>query len=138
MEGMRTVEAGARDSELLDCLNEWIELMAAGDFTAAADYLCPPEGSNAEHWTAETLRTYIENYGSWEPLADGSRVQVTSVADAAREAPARHEVYAVDGQAPHIEYDLPLDGEWSDLTAIVHIVENDGRWAFLLYDLRVL
>jgi hypothetical protein len=136
---MRTVTADASDTELIACLSEWSDLMAAGDYAAAVAFLHPPaEGSNAETWTATSLKTYIENYGSWDRLADGSLMRVTSIASAEHRRRAPHEVFRYQHQLPDIEFRLPLDGEWSDLTAMINMVEVNGRWAFVLYDLQVL
>ena len=137
---MRTVEAGASARELVGCISEWSDLLAAGDFAAGVDFLhSPSEDSGVERWTAESLKTYIENYGSWDELADGSRMRVTPI-DRLTEADGheRHYVYRFEDRPPNVEFTLPLDGEWSDLTAIFDVVELDGRWAFVLYDLRVL
>lgn len=136
---MRTVAAGTSDAELLDCLSEWSDLMAAGDFVAAADFLHPPTGeSRAQTWTAETLKTYIENYGSWDKLPNGRRMRVTPTTEAAAARLAPHEVFSYRDRPPDIEFRLPLNGEWSDLTAMIDIREQDGLWAFVLYDLHVL
>jgi hypothetical protein len=136
---MRTVEAGASDSDLIALLSEWSDLMAAGDFAAAADFLHQPsEESGAETWTADSLKTYIQNYGSWDERTGQDRMRVTSTAEAAQRAPAPHEVFSYKDRPPDIEFALPLNGEWSDLTAMIDVVEVDGRWAFVLYDLHVL
>lgn len=112
--------------------------MAAGDFVAAADFLHPPAAeSGTPTWTARTLEAYIENYGWWEPLADGRRMRVTPIAEAAATRPGIHEVRTYDDGPPEIDFQLPLDGSWSDLTAMIEVRERDGLWAFVLYDLQV-
>lgn len=76
---MRTVSANASDTELVECLNEWSNLMAAGDFAAAVDFLHPPvRGSGAETWTADGLKIYIEN--SAEPQVRNHSSRSLSVA----------------------------------------------------------
>jgi hypothetical protein len=42
------------------------------------------------------------------------------------------------GRPPGVEYDLPLNGEWSDLTAIFHLMRVESGWAYSLWDLHVL
>lgn len=98
-----------------------------------------PEGVYAPgRWTAEDLEVYLANYGSWEALGDGRIMRVTPIASAVGELVPRFEVVRGDG-LPVIEFDLPLNGEWSDLTAVFELTETaDGRWGFLLYDLHVL
>jgi hypothetical protein len=136
---MRRVRVGASDVELFGCLSEWSDLMAAGDFIAAAEFLHPPtEESGDQTSTAETLKIYIENYGSWDELDDGRFMRVTPTAEAATVQPAAHEVFSLKNRPPSIAFQLPLNGEWSDLTAVIEVHEQDGLWAFELYDLRVL
>jgi hypothetical protein len=136
---MRTVRAGASDTELIDCISEWSDLMAAGDFAAAADYLHPPrEESGAETWTADKLMTYTRNCGSWDELPNGERMYVTPTAEAVTARSAPHEVFGYENRPPDIEFRLPMNGAWSDLTAMIDVVECDGFWAFILYDLLVL
>ncbi|WP_212841408.1 hypothetical protein [Catellatospora sp. IY07-71] len=137
---MQTVAPHASDSDLIGCIEEWVGLLAAGSFVAAAQFLCPPaEVSRGEPWTAESLETYIADYGWWEPLDDGRRMHVTSAAGAGAggDLTPHRDVIRYDDRPPRIEFSLPLNGEWSDLTAVFHLVEVDGAWAFDLYDLRV-
>lgn len=139
---MRTVPVGASDDELLSVVRDWVELVAAGSFQAAVQLLyLPADDYAAGRWTAESLENYIGNYGFWEPLGDGRVVRVTPLASAVppADAPDRQPRFEViRGQGlPNIEFDLPLDGEWSDLTALFDIEEVDGRWAFVLTDLHV-
>ncbi|HCT80373.1 MAG TPA: hypothetical protein DGG94_07990 [Micromonosporaceae bacterium] len=136
---MRTVRAGASDDELLACVRDWVALLAAGDFAGAVEFLVFPEGVYAPgRWTAEDLEVFLANYGSWDPLGDGRIMRVTPIESAVGELAARFEVDRGDGP-PAIEFDLPLNGEWSDLTARFELTGTaDGRWGFLLYDLHVL
>jgi hypothetical protein len=133
------VETDASDDELISAVRSWVDLLAIGDFAAAARFLHPPTAaSDVEGWTADSLETYIANHGSWEPLDDGRRMRVTPIESAGGSLTPRFEVNRNDDRPPSIEFDLPLDGEWSDLTALFELVEVDGKWAFTLYDLHVL
>ena len=58
---------------------------------------------------------------------------------------SRFEVYRYNqqrDQSPQAigsaEYNLPLNGEWSDLTAIFELVMVDGALGLWLYDIHVL
>jgi hypothetical protein len=43
-----------------------------------------------------------------------------------------------DGSGYHFEYDIPLNGKWSDLTAIFEILKTPKGYAVFLDDLHVL
>ena len=43
-----------------------------------------------------------------------------------------------DGVVGSIRFDLPLDGEWSDLTATFDIVEEEGGLVLRLDDVHVM
>lgn len=43
-----------------------------------------------------------------------------------------------DNSGLTVDYDLPLNGEWSDLTAIFSFKSKDGGFAFYLDDIHVL
>src|SRR5687768_2260517 len=115
---MRTVGRNASDAELLDAVREWVGLLASGNYAAAANFLYPLESPHTEEWTPERLETFIAGYGWHEPLLDGRRMQVTPIETAGGDLTPRHEVTRGDGRPPSVEFDLPLNGEWSDLTAI--------------------
>ncbi|WP_155372547.1 hypothetical protein [Catellatospora vulcania] len=63
---------------------------------------------------------------------------VTPVNSAGGDLVPLREVSRYDDRPPHIDFDLPLNGEWSDLTALFDLVRIDDRWAFVLHDLHVL
>ena len=43
-----------------------------------------------------------------------------------------------DGSGYHFEYDIPLNGEWSDLTAIFQALKTPRDYSVFLDDLHVL
>jgi hypothetical protein len=47
-------------------------------------------------------------------------------------------VFRPEGRLPLIDFDVPLDGEWSDLTAQLEVIAVPDGWALFLYDLHVL
>lgn len=130
---MREVSTDSSDQVLIGCMSEWVTLMAADDFVAAVAFLGPREVP--PEWTPSSLETYISNYGSWRPLLDGRQMRVTPLPAAA--PPEWAQVVHNPNRPPGIDVRLPLDGEWSDLTAEIHLVDSNGGWAFTLYDLLV-
>src|ERR1700742_400827 len=104
---MRTVHAGASDAELVECLSEWSDLMAANDYARAADFLHPSaREADGVTWTADDLRSHISRYGAVTPTRDADRKRV-----------APHEVFRFRDPAllPEVEFVFPLNGQWSDL-----------------------
>lgn len=123
---------------MLGCVADWINLMAAGDYVAAVDFLVPHPDLmvHDEGWTAESLELWVSNYGLAEPLGDGRHIRVTPV-DTAPGDPYLREVDRDGLYPPHDLFIIPLNGEWSDLIAELDLVEVDDRWAFALQQLHV-
>ena len=97
-----------------------------------------------EHWSPELIETVIRNYGFIEPREDGLTFKVTSIKDAS-EGKAFYDVkwYGEDPNRPAeylgmVAFTLPLNGEWSDDTAVFDIVEVDGEITLELDDIHVL
>lgn len=96
--------------------------------------------------TAHLLRTVISNYGSPEARRDGKVFRVTSIL---HEQPSGDryfygvERYGDDPNRPKeyvgiVLYSLPLNGEWSDLTATFDLVLVDGELVLSLDCIHVL
>jgi hypothetical protein len=134
---MELLPPTASDDDLLDAVRRWVDVVASGDFQGAIDFLFPAE-YGGQPWTASGLETYIANYGFWEPLGDGSTVRMTPIATAGGDKLPVQEVSRYVDRLPEIDFDVPLDGQWSDLTAQFIVVEVDGKWALSLYDLHVM
>ena len=133
-------------ARILALCREWVSLVAAGRLDQAISLLHVPESYHQEqHWTADSLRTYIGNYGSWDPAGDGRVWGVTPIDTVSMPADRpdfrpRADVGHYDGK-PHagwVDLDLPLDGEWSDLTAQFEFSPVDDGIGLSLYDLHVL
>ncbi|MFI0449714.1 hypothetical protein [Actinomadura sp. 6N118] len=65
-------------------------------------------------------------------------MRVTSPDTADGQRPGIAEILRDDDMLPHVEFDLPLNGTWSDLTAIFDIGEDTGRWVLILDQVRVM
>lgn len=143
---MRLLSLNATDGEILALCRQWVDLVAAGQLDQAIDLLCVPDACHQEQrWTADTLRTYVGNYGSWDPIGDGSFWCVTPIESARMPSDSPNfqphaDVCRYDGR-PHsgcVDFDLPLNGEWSDLTAQFEFSPVDDGIGLSLYDLHVL
>jgi hypothetical protein len=129
---MRIMPLNANDGQILDVVREWVELLAAERYARAVEFVDP-----GQVWTPALLRSVIRNYGSVEPRKDGSTFRVTSIGDAKGGPSPRH---AVDRQGGRISvwFDLPLNGQWSDLTATFQVSETKGGLALVLDDVHVM
>ena len=143
---MKLLAPDASDGEILALCRDWVDLVAAGRIAKALNLLhVPARYAPSQHWTPASLRKYIENHGSWDPLPDGRRRRVTPIATAVapEDRPGhrpRTDIYRDrDGSGRGtVELDLPLDGTWSDLTAQFDFGPLDDGVAVALYDLHVL
>lgn len=102
--------------------------------------------SPSKHWTAELLATVIRNYGFIEPLASGRTFAVTPIESALGEGPrfdvtwfdAGGERRPDDARVGFAHYDLPLNDEWSDVTASFDIVDSADGLVLSLDDVHVM
>ena len=86
---MKTLPASATDEEILQIAREWVQALASENYQAAYDITAHYP---YYQWTPDLIRTVVQNYGSTEPLADGSVCRVTPL-DTAHGGPApRHVV----------------------------------------------
>jgi hypothetical protein len=83
------------------------------------------------------LRTVVTNYGSVEPTRDGTTYRVTPLGTARGGPVPRHRVDR-DGDRIRVWFDLPLNGEWSDLTATFDVVRRDQGLSLVLDDVHVM
>ena len=134
---MRTLDPGASDEEILGAVLEWVRLLAADDYAAAAAFL-KPHSDPRYRLAPEELRAYIANYGAWEPDAAGRTMRVTSPDNAKGDRPGRVQIWRAEQMLPHVEFDLPLNRAWSDLTAVFDVEEEAGRWVLVLEQVHVL
>jgi len=133
---MMTLPLDARDDDILAVVRAWAELLAEERYADALAFV-----DHREHWEPALLRTVIMSYGSPAPC-EGHDHRVTPLALAGGELKPRHEVDRCDSNAGdrvgYVWFDLPLDGEWSDLTATFDIECREGRLVLVLDDVHVM
>jgi hypothetical protein len=143
---MTVLPVDATDAEILAVCREWMERVAAGDVEGAIEMLHVPERyDESQRWTVGSLVRYVGNYGSWDARPDGRTWRITSPATALTPADRRDfrptaEVvrHPTDPRSGSVDVDLPLDGEWSDLTALLKFEPVEGGIGLSLYDVHVL
>jgi hypothetical protein len=125
------------DAEIRDAIRQWIDLLAADRYEDAHEMLFRfPD----DEWTPDTMRTVVRHYGFIEPRPDGQTFRVTARAEAVqkrRRGPAEDVEWWEDGGGV-AHFDLPLNGEWSDVTAIIDIVKQGKERVLHLDDIHVL
>ena len=141
---MKTLQAPATDQQILDIAREWTNALARDDYESAFEITAHDPYYN---WSPETMRIVVQNYGSIDPMADGSVYRVTSLDDATGDTVPEHEVdwmtypRAISNKKEltvgHVWFDLPLNGEWSDLTATFEIRRSGDLLHLVLNDIHV-
>ncbi len=123
------------DEELLRRVEEWIDDLARGDFAAA---FARTKHDPYYGWTPELIERVIAGYGLPEPHPSGARYAVTSRASA-RGHPHTREVERETSLpvVARVHHDLPLNGEWSDLTASFRVERGASGMDMFLEEIHV-
>ena len=122
------------DDELMSAVETWVADLVLGDYSAAI--------SRTDHdpyygWTADLLRRVVEGYGLPEAHPRGP-FRVTDPLDASGRKRAAVDREAVPpGAIAVVEYDLPLNGEWSDLTATFRVELRGDAACLVLEEVHV-
>ncbi len=126
---MKVLPEDAGDEAVLAAIREWVGLMAADDYEAAAAYLHPDEKLH--------LRETIGRYEAGLPLFQGP-ARVTPAGTAGGPFEPLEEIFrSDDGVVRSVDYALPINGEWSELVAFFDTVKVEGGLALRLSDVRV-
>jgi hypothetical protein len=133
------------DPDILAVARRWTDRLAVEGYAGAWDMLLHRPGDS---WAPdpEMLRARVVNYGSPDPIPGEPSCVVTPIETAAGE-PWRWlpSLTRSPAGSPHrppdyrgrLDWQLPLNGEWSDLVASFDLVEEGGELAFVLAALRV-
>ena len=140
---MMSIPQPATNDHVLAAVRQWVHRRAVDDYkTAFAQTYHDP----ADHWTPELMRTIIANYGSPTPYEDGQTFHVTPLEEVrANDKKPTQDVQWLDSESDepfpivgYVWFDLPLNGDWSDLTAIFNIRTNGNGLVLELNDIHVL
>ena len=93
------------------------------------------------------MKATIEGYGLPGPLSDRRIMRVTPMETAQGGPDPRQEVTFLETPLPiedtpdltiaRVWFDLPLNGEWSDLTATFQVRQNDAESVLILNEIHV-
>jgi hypothetical protein len=135
----------ASTAEILKAVEGWVNLLEQEDYERAYAYT---EQDEQYQWTPDLIQSVIYSYGFQVLHSHDEFYRITPVnTDSAGNRSPRQEVdfyqeplleeakeAAIIGQ---VWYDLPLNGEWSDLTATFKVVRRETYLTLELAEIRV-
>ena len=131
-----TLSPNPADEEILCAVEAWIDDLSRGDFDSA---YARTDHDRYYQWSPELMRSVIEGYGSPIFAEQKKKSSVTPRTLAMGGAPRR--VVDRDATPPnslaYVEYRLPLDGVWSDLSAAFRVEPREGGSALVLEEIHV-
>lgn len=133
---MKTLPVEASDEEILEAVRQWVGLLIEERYEEAFDFVVDRE-HNPWHWTPELLKKAIRSYG----FSDKQEIYtVTPLAEAVGDRKPIHDVqrHSYDEHKGYVWFDLPLNGQWGDLTAMITFREIDRRLALELESIQVM
>lgn len=135
---MQILPIDADDEMILNLVRQWVNLLANDQVDAAQALLSIDEADR--DWTPALIREVIAEY-EYDP---GVLSRITPVETAQiRDLQPYHtvdllsEINATDVRGT-VEFDLPINGFWSDLTAIFWIKSHPQGLVLELYDIHIL
>jgi hypothetical protein len=126
------------DQELLDYVARWLDILAAGRGDEACSLLDEPNVYD-QRWSPTAIQEVLQGeVGPSSVYADaypeGPRF---SPVDQAEGDPRRSVIALADGSGFSVHHAVPLNGEFSDLTAECEFIWRGSDLAFRLHDLHV-
>ena len=127
----------ATDQEILSFIETWVNCLAREDYEGA--YAHTKHDSYYE-WSPKLIEAVINGYGLPEPHPSGEVFKVTS--PEAAEGTSGQQVIdrgvGPEGCLGYAYYDLPLNGEWSDLTASFRLENRGEELNVILEEIHVM
>ena len=125
-------------SEIRGAIRQWVDMLAEGRFEEAAREVA----SSQSPWSPSTLMQAIGRYSrKFREAPEGDRREFLPAVTSPRELDVRGENLVLYPKPDNIvvEYDVPISGEWSDLTAKFYVRNGqaDG-YELTLADIHVL
>jgi len=134
---MKTLPANASDEDILSAVREWVELLAKEEYEEAYRFFVSSE-HNRWQWSPQLLKRIIRTYGGL--YGDQEKFSITPVEKTSEGSEPRHDVHRdrKDEHKGYVWFDLPLNGKWSDLTAILTFQVNGGSLVIELESIEVM
>lgn len=136
---LRPTKRPPTEAELVSHVRRWLNLLGAGQVSEACRELDEPN-TYGTRWTPEDVRRAVDT-----AFPEGSRFRkanpdgpLFSMVDAVSGDGRPSVVPFGDGSGYAVEHDVPLNGQYSDLTAQLVFLWRGNNLAFILHDLHVL
>jgi len=126
----------ASKQSVIQAIEEWIDLLANEDYVSAADFL---QSEVDNEWTPDLLKGVIEGHRVHRDQIGHSIVSRPS--ETLKGLKPRQDVTFVSGRGQivgEVWYDMPLLGEWSDLTATFLLLKTEGGSTLVLENLHMM
>jgi hypothetical protein len=123
--------------QLLVFARTWCTLVAQGDWTSAIGIIDEPNHYGVV-WTRERVLAALNETFCEGTLFAREFGRPTFSVPAAAKGRERHTFGRAQDGSYWLDYDVPLNGHFSDLTAQFEFHPRPGRFAAMLHDLRVM
>ncbi len=136
---MLHIQSNNIEQELIAFVQSWFNLIAQGHINEACNQLDKPNCYGIK-WNAKKIQVLISDEFSPDTLFGSSHpegVAFSSVSQTSGKFSADVLKFD-DGSGYTVEHDVPLNGEWSDLTAQFEFVGEFPEFEVILHDLHVL
>ena len=117
------------ESAALQFILRWFELIAAGHWTEALALIDSPS-SYGQTWSRAQIEARLAEYGP-----AGGRLSSPATTTGKRHTSTGR---FADRSGFYLDCDLPLNGNWSDLSAQFEFLEVNGQYSVALQDIHVL
>ena len=127
----------ATDQQIISFIESWVRLLALGDYEEAFSGVSHDPYYN---WSPALMESVVNGYGLPEPHPSGEVFKVTDP-DAASGVKGNRGVVRSTGSGHllgHAYYELPLNGEWSDLTTSFRLERCGEDITFVLEEIHVM
>lgn len=139
---MQVLPTNASDAMILDLVYQWVNLIATEQIEEAQALLSTQTAIT--QWTPELIQELIAAYEFPNHSASELPARITPIATARiddispRHTIDRWQSPDASGIVGSVEFDLPINGVWSDLTALFWIKQYPEGIALELNDIHVL
>jgi len=131
------LSVNSTDSEIIEFIESWVGDLINENYESAYAKM---EHDPYYGWSPDLIRNVIHGYGLPEPHPSGKVFKVTPISEATGDNPSRQiDRGPYDGnRLGYVYYDLPLNGEWSDLTATFRLEKHGDSLAVVLEEIHVM
>ncbi len=131
------LDVDSSDQEIFEFIEEWVNDLVNEDYESAYNRT---SHDPYYEWTPELIKNVICGYGLPEPHPSGVVFKVTSISAAKGENPTKDVDRGAfdDNRVGYVYYDLPLNGEWSDLTASFRLEKREENLVVVLEEIHVM